>query len=56
MNNPALKTMGYTSVDPFTYNDQAEKKGCSPNYEVISVIPISGKTGDLDRKVCCGIK
>ena len=56
MNNPALKTMGYTSVDPFTYNDQAEKKGCSPNYEVISVIPISGKSGDLDRKVCCGIK
>ena len=57
MNNPALKTMGYTNVDTFPYNEaDTNKKGCSANYEVISVIPISGKTGDLDRKVCCGIK
>lgn len=56
MNNPALKTMGYDSVTPERYNEVATEKGCSGTSKVISVIPISGKTGDTNREVCCGIK
>ena len=56
MNNPALKTMGYTNVFERTYNVDATNKGCDPNSDVISVIPISGKTGEPNRQICCGIK